>query len=213
MVHLGFPEVRKYVEKLAGTLGDLRKRTGRRRAFEGPARDYLATNLEITVKFIEDFFKLVDRSQRESNSDLPKNLVEFLVHLYKDLQAALDYVQDLSFSHTVEQIHRDLAVDVLAGALRMMDDKAHPTAMTDEEQLLLLQLPLDAEFRPSLSVRLDADDDASTPLIDPWAIFPEVDAIEDELAERGLRLGSVKAAETQGGFVTERRHQGEPPCD
>lgn len=197
------PEVRKYVEKLAGTLSDLRKRTGRRRAFEGPARDYLASNLEITVKFIEDFFKLVDRSQRESNSDLPKNLVEFLVHLYKDLQAALDYVQDLSFSHTVEQIHRDLAADVLAGALRMMDDKPHPTALTDEEQLLLLQLPLDAEFRPSLAVHLDYDDDASTPLIDPWAIFPEVDAIEDELAERQATPGSKALIE-----LLERAAQG-----
>lgn len=197
------PEVRKYVEKLAGTLSDLRNRTGRRRAFEGPARDYLATNLEITVKFIQDFFNLVDRSQRESNSDLPKNLVEFLVHLYKDLQAALDYVQDLSFSHTVEQIHRDLARDVLAGALRMMDDKALPAALSDEEQLLLLQLPLDSEFRPSLAVRLDADDDASTPLIDPWAIFPEVDAIEDELAERRATPGSKALTE-----LLERAAQG-----
>ena len=197
------PEVRKYVEKLAGTLSDLRKRTGRRRAFEGPARDYLATNLEITVKFIEDFFKLVNRSLRESNSDLPKNLVDFLVHLYKDLQAALDYVRDLSFSHTVEQIHRDLTTDVLAGALRMMDDKAHPPVLSDEEQLLLLQLPLDAEFRPSLSVRLDADDEASTPLIDPWAIFPEVDAIEDELAERQAIPGSKALTE-----LLERAAQG-----
>jgi hypothetical protein len=197
------PEVRKYVEKLAGTLGDLRKRTGRRRAFEGPARDYLATNLEVTVKFIEDFFKLVDRSQRESNLDLPKNLVDFLIHLYKDLQAALDYVQDLSFSHTVEQIHRDLTAEVLAAALRMMDDEPHPTALTDEEQLLLLQLPLDAEFHPSLAVRLDADDDASTPLIDPWAIFPEVDAIEDELAERQATSGSKALTE-----LLERAAQG-----
>lgn len=197
------PEVRKYVEKLAGTLSDLRKRTGRRRAFEGPARDYLATNLEITVKFIEDFFKLVDRSQRESNSDLPKNLVDFLVHLYKDLQAALDYVRDLSFSHTVEQIHRDLTTDVLAGALRMMDDKAHPPVLSDEEQLLLLQLPLDAEFRPSLAVRLDADDEASTPLIDPWGIFPEVDAVEDELAERQAIPGSKALTE-----LLERAAQG-----
>lgn len=202
------PEVRKYVEKLAGTLSDLRKRTGRRRAFEGPGRDYLATNLETTVKFIEDFFKLVDRSQRESTSDLPKNLVDFLVHLYKDLQAALDYVQDLSFSRTAEQIHRDLTADVLAGALRMMDDKAHPPVLSDEEQLLLLQLPLDAEFRPSLAVRLDADDDASTPLIDPWAIFTEVDEVEDELAERQAIPGSKALVELLERAAQRHRDSG-----
>jgi len=197
------PEVRKYVEKLASTLSDLRKRTGRRRAIEGPARDYLASNLEITVNFIEEFFNLVDRSQRESNSELPKNLVEFLVHLYKDLHAALNHLRELPIVDTVEQIHRDLAVEVLTNALRMMDDQEHPEVLSSEEQLLLLQLPLDAAFRPSLMAHLDVHDGTSAPLIDPRAVFPEVDAIEDDLVERQAIPGSKALNE-----LLERAAQG-----
>lgn len=184
------PEVRKYVDKMAGTLGDLRKRTGRRRAFEGPAREYLASNLEISVKFIEDFFDLLDRGQNVTSTDLPRNLVDFLVNLYKDLNEAMAYVRDLPFAHPIEIVHRELMVKVLSSVLNMMDDQAQPAGLTDEEQLLLLQLPLNADFRPTLSVHLEAENEGTALLTDPFSVFAEVDAIEDDLVEKQAVPGS-----------------------
>ncbi len=94
------PELRRYVEKMAGTLSDLRKRTGRKRPLEGPHAEKLGQNLAASVKFIEDYLALTARLSSVSTGDTPRPQRDFLDQLYAKTQAAQEYLGQIQHDLT-----------------------------------------------------------------------------------------------------------------
>lgn len=153
-------EVQKQADKGLASISDIRKRIGRRKPIEGVGRDCLVDNLKATASFIADFFAQLDRQQDSKRNSLPPKHEQFLQGLYRELQDAKKYVEDLAMGDGPQAIHRAIALEAIEQALRLMDQSAAPSVLTDEDQLLLLDHPMGRDLLPSLEWRLP--DDPST---------------------------------------------------
>lgn len=204
-----FPELRKYVEKMPGTLADLRKRTGRKRSLEGPHAEKLAHNMIASVKFIEDYLSLNERLSSVSASDTPRPLREFLDQLYAKTQAARDYLEQIQHDlhmptpsgesvksqgfaidegrsspkgeELMLRLHATLARQIMQATLALMDEQVPIPEIAQEDQILLMDATISSNIEPVWSVQLEDNTTAAT-LRDPLAILREVASVQQQLA-------------------------------
>jgi hypothetical protein len=184
-------ELRKYVDKIAGTLSDLRKRVGRKRPLEGPHADKLAQNVATTIKFFENYLDLSGRLSSEATNDTPKPLRDFLDQLHAKTQGAQTYLSEIARELTVHsgdraedgvlRLSATLAQQVLQSTLSLMNEQTTQMLVADNDQVLLLDVPLDSALQPVWSVRLEPDDEEAQ-LRDPLVIISEVGSVQEQLA-------------------------------
>lgn len=185
------PELRKYVDKISGTLADLRKSAGRKRPLEGPHADKLAQNIATTIKFLEGYLDLTDRLSSEASNDTPKPLRDFLDQLHTKSEDAQSYLADLERGlaecagaanlNGVLRLHVTLARQVLDATLSLMNEQTQPLRVADSDQVLLMDLPLNSLLDPVWAVKLD-EGDQETKLRDPLVVIAEVGSVQEQLA-------------------------------
>lgn len=185
------PDLRKYLDKIAGTLGDLRKRTGRKRPLEGPHADKLAQNVATTIRFLENYLELSSRLNSESTSDTPKPLRDFLDQLHAQTLTSEAYLGEIAGALTVGtgeygedcvlRLSATLAQQVLQSTLSLMNEQTPQAGVADNDQVLLMDFPLGSAMSPVWSVRLELEDTEAT-LRDPLAAIAEVRSVQEQLA-------------------------------
>jgi hypothetical protein len=185
------PELRKYVDKIAGTLSDLRKRTGRKRPLEGPHADKLAQNVATTIKFLENYLLLNERLGSVASNATPKPLRDFLDQLYERTQAAQEYLSEIASTLAGQdgeraedgplRLHMTLALQVLQSTLSLMDEQTPQAPVAENDQVLLMDVPMNSALQPVWSVRLEADDQEAQ-LRDPLVVIAEVGSVHEQLA-------------------------------
>ena len=185
------PEMHKYMDKIAGTLGDLRKRTGRKRSLEGPHADKLQQNVATTIKFLDNYLELADRLSSESTNDTPKPLRDFLDQLHAKTQAAESYLGEIADELTVRSGERPndsvlrlsatLAQQVMQSTLALMNEQATQAYVADSDQVLLMDCAISSAMMPVWSVRLEPDD-PEVLLRDPLSVISEISSVQEQLA-------------------------------
>ncbi len=203
------PELRKYVEKISGTLGDLRKRTGRKRALEGPHAEKLAQNVHTTIAFLEGYLDLGSRLSNVTTGDIPRPLREFLDKLHAKTLAASEYIGEIvqglptdgqcHSEEVVMKLHATLAQQIMQTTLALMNEQVPATGVSDDAQMLLMEMPLNSALEPVWSVKLD-DETPETVLRDQLKVLEEVGAVTDQLVEataKNIRIDDllINAAE------------------
>jgi hypothetical protein len=191
------PDLRKYGEKISGTMADLRKHIGRKRPLEGPHADKLAHNVVTTIKFLENYLELSNRLNSETTGDTPKPLRDFLDQLHVRTQAAQSYLSGIAESLAVRhgespenallRLSATLSQQVMQSTLALMNEQAPQTPVADNYQVLLMDVPLTSALQPVWSVQLEPEDDAAQ-LLDPLVVIAEVGSVQEQLASaRGAR--------------------------
>lgn len=180
------PELHKYVDKIAGTLADLRKRTGRKRPLEGPHADKLAQNIATTLKFLEHYLSVRERLSSEASNDTPKPLRDFLDQLHTKTQAAQRYLTEitavLADDGSVLRLHATLARQVLQSTELLMNEQALQPPVAESDQVLLMDLPLSSAQEPVWSVQLEPADEEAL-LRDPLVVISEVRSVQQQIAQ------------------------------
>lgn len=186
------PEVLKLADKGLATISDLRKRIGRRKPIEGVGRDYLVNNLKATAQFVREYFEQLDRLEGSKQDSLPLKHKDFLQGLFRELQAARVYVQALELDEGAPAVHRAVLLCALDRAVALMNQTEDADAVSEEDQLLLLEHPLGRDLQPALSWR-PTDDPATRVPVGELAALVAATA----RAERDLRphMGTTSAGE------------------
>lgn len=185
-----WPEVKKQADKGLGSIADIRKRIGRRKPIEGAGRDCLVNNLEATAKFIGEFLAQLDRQQESKQHSLPPKHEQFLHGLYRELQAARDYVRALGMDEAGPKgVHRVIALKALEQALRLMDQTAAPSLVPDEDQLLLLEHPMGRDLLPTLDWQASDDPGTRVRVGDTAALIESVTRVDAELRRVRMSAG------------------------
>ncbi|MBL8345252.1 MAG: DUF3893 domain-containing protein [Rubrivivax sp.] len=187
------PEVQKLADKGLATITDMRKRIGRRRPIEGVGRDYMVGNLKTTSEFVHEFFAQLDRLKSAKQDTLPPKHEEFLRGLYRELQAAFAYVQDLDLGEGAAGLHRRVLLCAIERARALMEQRPRVSVVPDEDQLLLLQYPMAHDLKPATVWRLADESQTRVPLADIGQLVSAA-----TLAERELRAdGGPSGAEVE----------------
>lgn len=145
------PEVQKLASKGLATIGDLRRKIGRRRPIEGVGRDYLVQNLRATAEFATEYVALLDRQRTSKQATLPPKHSDFLSSLFRELKSALDYVAGLDLPEDASAAHKQVLLSALSGAIDLMGQEEREGAIADEDQALLLRYPLGRDLKPVLT--------------------------------------------------------------
>lgn len=145
------PEVQKLASKGLTTIGDLRRKIGRRRPIEGVGRDYLVQNLRATEKLATEYVALLDRQRTSMQATLPPKHADFLSSLFRELKAALEYVAGLDLPDEASAVHKQVLLSALSGAIDLMGQEEREGTIADEDQALLLRYPLGRDLKPVLT--------------------------------------------------------------
>ncbi|HIV72931.1 MAG TPA: DUF3893 domain-containing protein [Candidatus Aquabacterium excrementipullorum] len=152
------PEVQKLAGKGLSTIGDLRRKIGRRRPIEGVGRDYLVQNLRTTADFAAEYVALLDKQRSSKQASLPPKHADFLSGLFRELKAALGYVAGLDLTEDTSAVHKQVLVSSLTAAIDLMDQEARGDTVAEEEQVLLLRYPLGRDLKPVLTWSPSSDE-------------------------------------------------------
>lgn len=186
------PELQKYVEKMSGTLGDLRKRTGRKRSLEGPHAEKLAQNVHATINFLQSYLDHVARLNNVATGAIPLPLREFLDKLHSKTHAASDYIKTLRGPEdAVLDMHAMLAEQIMQTTLALMNEQAPLQSVPEDLQVLLMEVPMNSSLNPIWTVKLD-DEYQETTLRDPLDVLEQVGVVVDELTEAATRKTRIE---------------------
>ena len=221
------PELRKCVEKTPGTLADLRKRTGRKRALEGPHAEKLAQNLAASFKFLEDYLALTGRLSQVATVDTPRPQRDFLDQLYARTLAAKEYLSQIGADLKVEpasgaglpespppgesrflRLHASLARQLMEATLGLMSEEVPTPQVAEDEQVLLMDAAIDSSLEPVWSVQLE-DEGTPTVFRDPLAILMEVASVQQQLAAARQAKPQQKIEDLLDRAADTHRQRGE----
>jgi hypothetical protein len=177
-----YHDARKKLESPLPTIEELGKRLGRRRSFDGVARRQIQDNLHRTHQFIKEYLEAVNRAKGIQAPVTAKERA-VLQALYQDLIGAVSYLEELAFENPRSALHRELACRALNEVKCIFDGAEHQRPIKDDEQLLLLRLPLGSDLRPSISAQTDGASNTIPPVVDPVEVIGEIENLTARMAE------------------------------
>lgn len=184
-----YADGRKKFDKPSVTLDELMKKTKERARPDGKPRLWLIGNLTATQAFIDTYLDLAEK-RTNPNRVLPTNVQTFLTGLYDDLKRAVADIDKLKPGRPIEGIYLDAANTVLSSVLRLFDETRPDACVPYDKQLLLIQLPMGRDFKPSMELAHPIADDQpnrATPVCGPDEVLAET----KRLAKETLALDST----------------------
>ncbi|MHB8254301.1 MAG: RNaseH domain-containing protein [Acidiferrobacter sp.] len=179
----------KKFDKPLVTLDELMKKTKERARPDGKPRSWLVQNLVATQAFIDTYLGLAEK-RANPNQILPTNVQAFLMGLYDDLKRAVTDIDNLKPGRPVEDIYLDAAKTVLSSVLRLFDETRPEACVPYDKQLMLIQLPMGRDFKPSMELAHSVDGaqpSGATPVCGPDEVLAET----KRLAKETLALNST----------------------
>ncbi|HEX2831081.1 MAG TPA: RNaseH domain-containing protein [Burkholderiales bacterium] len=182
-------------------IDDLRRKIGRRQPIEGQARAHIVKNLRTTEEFIRLYQEAAARAANPQ-AEVPPNVRQFLQGLYRDIVTAVEFVCGMGFGQSVEILYRTLASHALFTIKAMFDCAEAAPALSNREQLLLLQLPMNSDLTPSIQPTADFLGRALSPVADPLMAMKEVETLSRILEDAGSQItdGAWRREQMQRAF-------------
>ena len=177
-----YHDARKKLESPLHTIEEFGKKLGRRRSFDGVARRQIQENLHRTHQFIKEYLESVSRAKGIQAPVTAKERAVLLA-LYQDLIRAIGYLEELAFENPRSTLYRKLACCALNEVKCIFDGAEHQRSIKDDEQLLLLRLPLGSDLRPSMSAQTDSAGNTIPPVVDPVEVIGEIENLAGRMAE------------------------------
>lgn len=184
-----YADGRKKFDKPSDTLDELMKKAKERTRPDGKPRLWLIQNLAATRTFIDTYLDLAEK-RTNPNRVLSTNVQTFLTGLYDDLNRAVSDIDELKPSRPIEGIYLDAAKTVLSSVLRLFDETRPEACVPYDKQLLLIQLPMGRDFKPSMELAHGVDGgqpSGAMPVCGPDEVLAET----KRLAKEALALNST----------------------
>jgi len=174
-VRKAYEEAQGKFRKPAVTFAEAFKAVGEKSKPDGRYGVNACENIEITDKFIREYLAATD--QDSGRKDMPPHELEFLKKLHESLTEAL---ADLKEFHPVlchEKIYVQSAITVFDAVLRLFKEAGGAACLPVSQQKLLLQVPMDRNFNPSMA---DSEEFGIKAVCSAEYVLQEID---DTLAE------------------------------
>lgn len=137
----------------SSTIDELARKCNERGKLDGGLRTRMFENLSTTHRFISTYLERAQARQKPAaTSPDQTHETNFLKHLYSDLAAAIEEMRFLEVRTPLDRLYRHAAENVLQNMLRLYDETQPTTCIPFDEQLLLLQVPMGRDFRPSMKL-------------------------------------------------------------
>lgn len=177
-----YADAHKKFDKPSVTIDDLTKKVKERTRADGKPRQWLIENLQRTQALIERYLELVDKKNNPETA-LASNEQGYLAGLFDDLTNAISDIEALDVHKPVEGIYKQAALTVLKSVLCLFDDKHPPACVPDDLQLLLMQLPMGRNFKPSMKRAASQEAEATTLICSPEEVLSETKRLAEEPLE------------------------------
>ncbi|KIF80057.1 RNaseH domain-containing protein [Noviherbaspirillum autotrophicum] len=173
------PQLLRRLDKPTSVLEEIQKRVHERGKLDGQLRVRFIENITTTRKFIETYLELVDKKAKPA-AELPKAARHFLVTLHKLLQEAKGFISTLPVQHEMERAYQLAAMRVIDGLLHLYVNEAPRACIPYNDQLLLIQVPLGQDFRPSMIRPQLGDPHAYPRVCDPQEVLRQTVDLSNE---------------------------------
>lgn len=181
---------RRKFEKPSSTVIEAFKASGERSKPDGRYNVNACENISITENFIKECLARAEASAG-IDVDLAKNEREFLDTLANLLTASINEVEALRCEHTLDYAYTRLALVVFKAVLRLFDEVPSAYCVPETQQRLLIQLPMDKAFMPSMEASEESGARALCSAEDVMHVIDELldedlSALPDHLTETDL---------------------------
>ncbi|MFZ4538535.1 RNaseH domain-containing protein, partial [Propionivibrio sp.] len=145
-----YDAARRKFEKPAVTVAESFKKIGEKSKPDGRFHTFACENITTTHRFVEAYLQHVDGRINEKTA-LDRNDQAFLDSLHSCLTAAINDLNGFRPEHVLDCIYAQTALVVFNAVLRLFDETPPAYCVPEPQQRLLIQLPMDKEFMPSMS--------------------------------------------------------------
>lgn len=152
-VAAAYENARRKLEKPSGLVDEIFRKIGEKTRADGMYRVRASENVEITKRFIEEYLEMLRRKENP-NVELVKSIQTFLATLHRRLEDATAEVSQIPVETSLARVYRDSALTALRCALRLFDNTQAPACIPQDDQKLLVQVPLNRDLMPVLG-RID----------------------------------------------------------
>lgn len=143
-----YEEARRRLDKPTLALTEGMRSAKERAAPDGMYRQRMIENVEVTAKFVQDYFGLLARSSGRGSA-LSKTERAWIESVFQQLRDSSVALANHDGKSLVEQIYFGAARTTLTAALRLFSDETPALCVEALDQRLLLKLPLGIDFIPS----------------------------------------------------------------
>lgn len=192
-------DVLRRLDKPVWVLEDVQKRVKERGKPDGQLRVRFMENVTSTKKFIETYLSLLDAKSKPTN-ELSPSKAKFLTTLHKHLTNANDEIKAIKTLHPFEEVYRMTASKVIDGLLSLYVDERPPKCIPFDDQLLLIQVPLGRDYRPSMRSFETGEDSFCPPVCSPHEVLQQTIELAneklllDEAGDEGMLTALTAAA-------------------
>ena len=194
---MAYAQIQKRMEKPANILDDLVREIKDRKKPEGLLRTRMIENITVTRQFIETYLSLLEQ-RTDPNTDLGPNVQAFFDSLHKFLTAAIAEIQGTVPKHPLEAIYFLSAIRAMQLVLRLYDEKRPTMCVPDDQQLLLIQLPMGRDYQPSMRRRDMTGTESIPPVCEPLEVIEETRRLSEEVL-------SLEDQESDAGLIPALR--------
>ena len=187
-----YDKIQKRLEKPSAVLEELARQLNDRSKLDGLYRSRMIDNIVATREFIKTYMSLIDQSNN-SEHELGATLRSYFDSLHRNLSAAIDEIQSLTTRYPLEAVYCLIASKMMGLVLHLYDESRPLPGIPDNQQLFLIQLPMDHRYVPSMRRRKAAEDDPVPQVCEPWEVLEETRRLagerldpEDKVSEAGL---------------------------
>ena len=152
-VATAYENARRKLEKPSSLVDEIFRKIGEKTRADGMYRVRASENVEITKRFIEEYLEMLRRKENP-NVELVKSIQSFLAILHRRLEEATAEVGQITVETSLARVYRDSALSALRCALRLFDNTQAPACIPQDDQKLLVQVPLNRDLMPVLG-RID----------------------------------------------------------
>jgi hypothetical protein len=174
-----YADAYKKFQKPSLTLEELSKKTRERSRPDGKPRHWLIANLTATQRFVEAYLELT-RKRAMPDQRVPGNIHAYLTALHSDLLATEAGLEKLRPGRPVEALYRQTSLAMLRSVLRLFDEVPPAACVPYNTQLLLIQLPMGHDLKPSMSHRYGPEPEGATAVCEPMEVLEETSRLAGE---------------------------------
>ncbi|WP_084402617.1 RNaseH domain-containing protein [Cupriavidus sp. amp6] len=195
-----FALIQKRMEKPTAILDDLARQVNDRSKIDGLFRSRMIDNITATRRFIKTYMSLIEQSSN-SEHELGPTLQAYFDSLHRNLNAAIEEVRSVGERNPLDAVYLLIGRTMMDLVLHFYDERRPVVGVPDNQQLFLIQLPMDHQFMPSMRRRSDGESDLVPPVCEPLEVLEETSRLageildlDDKISEAGLLAALRDAA-------------------
>lgn len=185
-----YKKAKRKFDKPTATVNEAFKACGERNKTDGRYSVNATENIAITEEFIKECLDRHENAKCE-HGPLSKNETVFLDRLAKLLTDSIAEIENLPCEHVIDRVYKKSAITVFKSTLRLFYEEPPVYCAPEIEQRLLIQLPMDRTYTPSMRAIEDTGTEAVCSAEDVLHVINElieedIDPLAQPLSEKDM---------------------------